>query len=374
MSAPLLLSHFDKTARWMRRGGRDSDIVLSSRVRLARNIGRHAFPHLASPTELLATRNRMLRALEKVEGAAPDSLLIVPFEDFLPWERQSLIDRHLSSREHVRDELGRALASVADGSLAVLINEEDHLRLQSLLPGLQLDAAWNLVDKMDDALESHFDKGARYAFDSQFGYLTACPTNAGTGLRASAMLHLPALEITGRIERARTFAQSRGAVMRGTFGENSKVWGHLHQISNGSSLGLEESEILLETESVALELVEQERAARALLPGKWAIESRDRIGRATGILRFARTISCREATDCLSLLRLGHEIGWLKGMPRQRFNELLVWIRPAYLQVLHGRAIAGAERDTLRATLLRFHVAKVKFEAAFEEMEASLQG
>lgn len=367
MPTPLLLNHFERTAKWMRRGGRENDIVLSTRVRLARNLRRYEFPHHASSQDLLHIRHRAVAALDKNSEAAPVPLVLLPFEEFTGWERQSLIDRHLTSREHVKDELGRAVAAASDGSLAVLINEEDHLRLQSLLPGLQFDTAYALVDKLDDLLEGYFDQraGGGFAYDDQFGYLTACPTNAGTGMRASAMLHLPGLEIVGRLEKARKWAEGRGLTLRGTFGEGSKVWGHLHQLSNHLTLGLDEAEIVLDMEAATRDLCEQERSAREMLPRKFAIESRDRIGRAYGTLRYARTISCREATDCLSLVRLGHELGWLKGLSRQRFNELLVWIRPAYLQVLHGRSIAGAERDTLRASLLRPHVARVRFEEAF---------
>lgn len=366
MSSPFLLSRFDKTARWMRRGGRDGDIVLSSRVRLARNLRRFEFPHAASTQDLLQVRQRAFAALENCATAAPDALFLLPFEEFTSWERQSLVDRHLSSREHLRDELGRAVAATADSSLSVMINEEDHLRLQSLLPGLQLDSAWDVVDRLDDALETHFDSSATVAFDPQFGFLTACPTNAGTGLRASVMLHLPALELCNRLERARSRVEARGLTLRGTFGEGSRVWGHLHQLSNSATLGLTEADVLLEVETAARELVDDERAARELLGDRGGLEARDRVGRAFGTLRYARTLSCREATECLSWLRLGHEVGWMRGLARGRFNELLVWIRPAYLQVLHGRAVNGSERDALRAGLLQPYVSKVKLEAAFE--------
>lgn len=363
----MLVSDFDPTARWMRRGGRDGDIVLSSRVRLARNLANYQFPHHAAGHDLLAVRARVLTALAGAQKGALDTLFCLSLEDFTAWERGSLVDRHLSSHEHLREELGRALAATEDGALAVLINEEDHWRVQSVLPGLQLDAAFALAERLDDALEAHFDERGGLAFDASFGYLTACPTNVGTGLRASVMLHLPALEICGRLEKARTWASNHGLVLRGSFGENSKVCGHLHQLSNQSTLGQDESEILVETEAAALEIVAQERAARQNLEPKWAIETRDRVGRAFGTLKYARTISCGEATEALSYLRLSHELGWMKGLSRQRFNELLVWIRPHFLQVKEGREIRGAERDTLRADLLRPHVAKVKLEAAFDE-------
>jgi protein arginine kinase len=360
-----ILSNFNPTARWMRRGGREGDVVLSSRVRLARNFRGYCFPHLASADDLLSIRNRILDALEDVGAAAPDELWVLPFEECSTCERQSLIDRHLSSREHIKGETGRALAATSDSTLSILVNEEDHLRVQGLLPGLQFDTAYALVDKIDDAFEHYFDTRGGFAFDAQFGFLTACPTNAGTGLRASAMLHLPALEIAGKLEKTRKWAQNHGFTLRGTFGEGSKVWGHLHQLSNEATLGLDETEILLEMEDATREICERERAAREMLPTQFEIEARDRIGRAFGLLRYARTLSCREATDALSMVRLGHEIGWMKGLSRQKLNQLWVWIRPAYLQVAEGQTIAGAARDTLRADLLRPHIARIKLENEF---------
>lgn len=367
----------------MRRGGHDNDVVLASRVRLARNFRRWEFPHRAPAGDLMQLRHKVFTALPRIAedgGAALGKTLtgvgLLPFEEFTAWERQSLVDRHLTSREHIRDEVGRGLVATSDSSLALLINEEDHLRLQSLLPGLQLDAAYALVDKLDDALEKHFDNRGGLAYSETFGYLTACPTNAGTGMRASVMLHLPALEIAGRTERAKKLAKDKGFALRGTFGEGSKIWGNLHQLSNQITLGLDESEILLEVESAAREIAEMERAARRACSKRLLDEARDGVGRAYGTLRYARRIGTREATDQLSLLRLGLELGWVKGLSRQRFNELLVWIRAAYLQVLHGRVVQSDERDVLRAGLLRSHLMRVRLdstltkEADFDEETA----
>ncbi len=363
----MLLSRLDKTARWMKRGGREEDVVLSSRVRLARNFARFSFPHRAGEDELLRVRAGVLEALGAVADAAPDSLLVLPFEEFSPTERRSLVDRHLSSREHVRAEVGRALVTTADGAFSVQVNEEDHLRLSAVLPGLQLDAALRLCDAVDDALEAHFDGGNDYAFDPEFGFLTACPTNAGTGLRASAMLHLPALCLLGELHEARAWALERGFILRGTSGEGSDVAGHLEQLSNQSTLGQDEADIAIEIEFAARELATRERDARARLIQEQPVHTRDLVGRAYGIARFARRIGSVEATHALSLLRLGHELGWMKGLPRQRFNELSVWMRPDYLSVLHSRPLNRSERAELRADLLHVHVGKVKLEAAFEQ-------
>jgi len=372
MQAPHLLSHFDRTARWMRRGGQENDVVISSRVRLARNFSRYEFPHRAAAADLMVIRHKVFQAMMRLpqnEAAIGKSFSqslgragVLPFEMFTAWERQSLIDRHLTSREHVREDTGRGMVATGDASLSLLVNEEDHLRLQSLLPGLQLDAAFHLVDKLDDALEGHFDGRNNFAYSETFGYLTACPTNAGTGMRASVMLHLPALEIAGRVERARKTAKEKGFALRGTFGEGSKVWGHLHQLSNQITLGMDEAEILLEVEIAAREICELERQARSAMPTRYLNDARDMVGRAYGSLRYARKVGCREATDRLSMLRLGYELNWVKGLTRQRFNELLVWVRPAYLQVLHGRVLSSEERDILRADLLRAHISRMRLD------------
>ncbi len=372
LQAPHLLSHFDRTARWMRRGGRENDVVISSRVRLARNFGRYEFPHRATEADLMLIRHKVFQAISQIAqdcetgnrgfSHAISEARVLPFEEFTAWERQSLIDRHLTSREHIREEYGRGMVATGDAALSILVNEEDHLRLQSLLPGLQLDAAFHLVDKLDDALENYFDGRNAFAYSEKFGYLTACPTNAGTGMRASVMLHLPALEIAGRVERARKIAKDKGFALRGTFGEGSKVWGHMHQLSNQVTLGMDEAEILLEVENTAREICALERQARAAIPTRFLNDARDMVGRAYGSLRYARNLGCREATDRLSMLRLGYELNWVKGLTRQRFNELLVWVRPAYLQVLHGRILTSDERDVLRAGLLRSHVSRVRLD------------
>jgi len=362
----MLLSKLDRTARWMKRGGREGDVVLSSRVRLARNFKRFAFPHGAAPSDLQAVRRETLAALSQVTEAAPASLLVFPLEEFSLFERRSLVDRHLSSREHIRETAGRALVTTSDGALSLLVNEEDHLRLNSILPGLQLDAALTLCDTLDDALEAHFDGRGAFAFDSQFGFLTACPTNAGTGLRASVMLHLPALTLLGELQAARGWAGERGFDLRGTTGEGSSVAGHVEQLSNQCTLGQDEREIALEIEGAAREIAQRERAARERIRRERPTEARDALGRAYGTLRFAARIGGDEALECLSWLRLGHELGWMKGLSRQRFNELSVWVRPDYLCVLHSRELLAPERRTLRADLLRVHIGRVKLEAAFE--------
>ena len=365
MQAQNISSHFNSIPRWMRRYGNDCDVVISSRIRLARNFNNHPFPHKASASQLLAMRQIVLELL--LELSQTSNLLenagILPFEEFADWERKSLVEHHLTSADHIAQELGRAMVALPDASLSLLINEEDHLRLQSLLPGLQLDTAFTLATKLDDLLEKLSE--GDFAFDSKFGYLTACPTNAGTGLRASVMLHLPALELTGRLDEAKQMASEQGFVLRGTFGEGTKPYGHLYQISNQITLGRDEDSILMDVGETVLHIVEMEREVRAALAGSKSKLAQDAVGRAYGTLNFARQIDYREASNHLSFLRLGMHLNWVKGLSHQRFNELMVNIRPSCLQVNSGQTLTSEQRDETRATILREALQKIRLDPLF---------
>lgn len=362
MQAQNISSHFNAIPRWMRRYGNDCDVVISSRIRLARNFNKHPFPHKASAGELIEMRQIVLELL--LELSETNNLLenagILPFEEFADWERQSLVERHLTSADHITQELGRAMVALPDASLSLLINEEDHLRLQSLLPGLQLDTAFSLATKLDDLLEKQCE--GDFAFDENFGYLTACPTNAGTGLRASVMLHLPALELTERLTEAKQMASDQGFVLRGTFGEGTKPYGHLYQISNQITLGQDEDSIILNVGDTVLQIVEMEREVRAGLAESKSKLAQDAIGRAYGTLSFARQIDYYESSTHLSLLRFGMHLNWVKGLSHQRFNELMVSIRPACLQVKSGQTLTSQQRDETRATILRTALQKIRLD------------
>jgi len=364
-------THFNSVPRWMRRCDSHCDVVISSRVRLARNFAHHPFPHQAAAAELVELRQYVFELLEEL--AETSNLLqdagILPFEEFADWERQSLVERHLTSQDHIDHELSRAMVALSDASLSLLINEEDHLRLQSLLPGLQLAAAFTLTCKLDDLLEKLC--GGEFAYDAKLGYLTACPTNVGTGLRASVMLHLPALEITGRMAGAKSLASEHGFVLRGTFGEGSKAHGHLYQLSNQITLGQDENAILQEVEEAVSRLIEMEREVRSAFVGSKSQLAQDAVGRAYGTLRFARRISYREASNHLSLLRLGTHLGWVKGLSHQRFNELMVNIRPASLQLNQGRVQNSTQRDEWRAKLLRGMMGKVRLSPILSQSAAA---
>jgi len=234
-----------------------------------------------------------------------------------------------------------------------MVNEEDHLRIQALMPGLQLAAAWELADKVDDALEQYLP----YAFSEQRGYLTACPTNVGTGLRASLMLHLPALVSTGQINRIIQAVGRFGLVVRGLYGEGTQALGNIFQFSNQVTLGHTESDIIQHLINVTRQVIDQEREARQMLLRRDKMALEDRVARAYGTLAHARVVSSQEALQLLSDVRLGIDLGILDGLKPEILQELLVAIRPAHLQMRTGRELSPAERDVLRAALIRERIA-----------------
>ncbi len=339
----LLLSRLHRTSAWMKGGGAWNDVVLTSRLRLARNLSHRLFPSRADTAELRAVREEALAALR--QSGALKQFELLNLEDLTAVEQESLVERYVTSREHIEREVGRGIAFDKGGCFSVLVNEEDHFRLQALLPGLQLPHALRWVSRVDDALEPLCD----FAFSERYGYLTACPTNVGTGLRASVMLHLPALALLDRLDEILDGVEKSDLAVRGIYGEGSDPWGDLYQISNQTTLGMSEEDIIEEVSAAAEDIARQELSARGELLKKHRVLVEDKVGRAYGILTHARILSCREATDLLSHLRLGVDTGLMANVTRQRLNELLVWIRPAYLQVLHGRDLDAEERDALRA-------------------------
>jgi protein arginine kinase len=329
------------------KGGKWGDVVLTSRLRLARNFSDHIFPWRANTSQLRAVRMQAFAAI--AQSSPLKNFERVNLEDLTALEQESLVERYITSRTHVEREVGRGIAFDKGGSFSILINEEDHFRIQTLLPGLQLQQALQWMNQVDDDLESR----CAFAFSERYGYLTACPTNVGTGLRASVMLHLPGLTLLDRVDDVLDAVEGDDLTVRGIYGEGSEARGNLYQMSNQTTLGMSEEDIIEEVSAAAEDIVEQELSARDELLRQHRPVIEDKVWRAYGILTHARMVSCGEATDLLSHLRLGVDTGILSGMTRQQLNELLVWIRPAYLQVLHGRNIKELERDTLRAQMMR---------------------
>jgi protein arginine kinase len=331
----------------MKGGGKWNDVVLTSRLRLARNLRQRVFPSRADTAELRSARTEAFAAIR--QSNALKNFERVNLEDLTAVEQESLVERYVTSREHIEREVGRGLAFDPSGSFSVLINEEDHFRIQALLPGLQLSPALRWVNQVDDALSALCE----FAFSERYGYLTACPTNVGTGLRASVMLHLPGLALLKRLDKVMKQVEESDLAVRGLYGEGSDPWGNLYQLSNQTTLGLSEEEIIQTVSRVAEEVTQQELSAREELLSGHRTLLEDKVWRAYGVLTQARLISCREATDLLSSLRLGVDTGLLSGMTKLQLNELLVWIRPASLQVLRGHDLSAEERDAARARMIR---------------------
>jgi len=333
---------------WIVGDGPEADVVLGTRVRLARNIKDIPFPGVATPEQLREVVAQCRQAIESLDRASGGPLTFSRMSEIAPLERELLVERHLISPMHTQDVREKALALRDDESVSLMVNEEDHLRLQTLFPGFQLEQALDLADRIDDRLSESLE----YAFSERVGYLTAWPTNVGTGLRASVMLHLPALALTGMLQHVLSAVARFGVAVRGLYGEGTESVGNIFQISNQVSLGRSEDEILKHLSNLAREVIAQERAARQRLAAdRAALE--DRVWRSYGVLRYSRAITSQEAMQRLSDVRLGIDLGIIKGLDHRISKELLVLIRPAHLQSFMGRELSPAERDVHRAALIR---------------------
>ncbi|MDI6840191.1 MAG: protein arginine kinase [bacterium] len=330
---------------WTNAEGEFAEIVLSSRIRIARNLSQFKFPLRAKRDELEEIFNFIEERVATVRG----DKLIVPLAELSPTEREFLAERHLVSREFLKNGKGKGVEIWKGESLAVVINEEDHLRLQALTPGLNLERAYELVNKLDDELSGKLP----YAFSSQFGYLTACPTNTGTGLRVSVLIHLPGLIHSGKIRKVLEKLGQVGLSVRGLYGEGTKVEGNFFQISNQTTLGRKEEEIVDGLHKTVLQIVEYENNARELLLKSARLQIEDKIWRAYSILKNARLISSEEFINLSSAVRFGIGVGILKGLRLQTLNELLIFIQPAHLQKITGKPMEPSERDARRAMYVR---------------------
>ncbi len=336
------------TGEWLRGTGTLSDVVVSSRVRLARNLAHHPFLSMAGATE----RTEIYRALTHEIASAPfgaDSLMVdVAEADSI--DRRFLVERHMISRQHAGGSGTRGVSISPSETLALMINEEDHLRIQALRCGLQLEEAWKEVDEVDDALSEHL----AFAFDRQFGYLTACPTNVGTGIRVSVMVHIPALRLAKELERVERAARDLRLAVRGLYGEGTDAIGDLYQISNQTTLGQSEEHII-ETfaRTIIPQIVEYERAARQSLARERAYLLDDKMWRAYGTLSNARIISTDETHALLSPIRMGIHMGRFDLLDIHALNELFLFCQPAHLQKIHGGRLDGQARGVARADLLR---------------------
>jgi protein arginine kinase len=330
-----------------RRKGPHDRIVMSSRVRLARNVKDAAFPGWAKKPERIRVLDMIRPAVEglpEMKEAFSETM-----DSLSALDKQILVERHLISREHAAKSAGSGLVLNRDETLCFMINEEDHLRMQALRPGLQLRQAWAAIDQTDSALERKLD----YAFNPDLGYLTACPTNIGTGIRVSAMLHLPGLVLGEQINPIIQSVNKLGLAVRGLYGEGTEALGNVFQVSNQMTLGEAETAIVERLEKVLAQIIEHEENARASLLEKKPKMVYNHIGRAYGILANAHSISSKETMNLLSLMRLGIDVGLFPGVERSLVDELFILTQPAHLQKQHSEKLSAEERDLLRADMVR---------------------
>jgi len=342
------------SGEWLRGAGPESDIVISSRIRLARNLADFPFISRATPQD----RGHIARALREgvLSVAAADTLLYVNVEELNGVDRQFLVERQLISREHAESQGARAVAIDTGEKYSVMINEEDHLRIQVMQSGLDLQNAWERINRIDDILEEH----VVYAFHERLGYLTACPTNVGSGMRVSVMLHLPALVITRQIEKVFRSLQKISLAVRGLYGEGSQAMGDFYQISNQITLGRSEQELIKQVGDIVPVIIDYERQARDFLIRESQENLHDRVSRAYGILRNAQTISSEETMHLLSSVRMGVNLGLIEDLAIPKVNELFIHTQPAHLQKLSGVELDTADRNIERARYLRRHLCKEK--------------
>lgn len=340
-----------RTPAWLTPAETGDAIVLSSRVRLARNVHGWTFPHATPADRLCDLRDEVFRAV--LGDSALASARRLQMEDLEELELHFLRERNLISGELTRFVLGRGLVVPDDENCGLMVNEEDHLRIQALAPGLDPDGCLQRAG----ALAATLDSSLEFAFDERLGYLTTCPTNVGTGMRASALMHLPGLVLTGELEPVFNGLRRLDFAVRGTYGEGTGAMGALFQISNAATLGTREEEIAERLCSHAGKVAEVEQKAREALLRRDRLRLEDRVWRAWGKLTHARLLSTREALDALSDLRLAVSLGLLPGLDHLVVNALFLEIQGAHLQISEGRSMGAPERDKLRATLIRQRLA-----------------
>ncbi len=334
--------------------GPHSRIVMSSRVRLARNVKAFAFPGWAKKAE----RVRALEAIRPAIESLPQmsDCFSQSMDNLSQMEKQILVERHLISREHAAKSSGSGLVLNREETLCVMINEEDHLRMQALRPGLQLKQAWMAIDQVDSKLERRLE----YAFNPDLGYLTACPTNLGTGIRVSAMLHLPGLVLGEQINQIIQAVNKLGLAVRGLYGEGTEALGNVFQVSNQRTLGESESEIVERLNKVLAQIIDHEENARGSLLEKKPKVLYNHIGRAYGTLANAHSISSMETMNLLSLMRLGVDLAMFPDLDRGLIDELFVITQPAHLQKQFSEKLGADERDLVRADMLRERLRAVR--------------
>ncbi|MDY0234835.1 MAG: protein arginine kinase [Gudongella sp.] len=323
------------------------DVVVSTRLRVARNLERTTFPVFASEEESKEVLNKVRDAMDLI--FKENEYSFHKLDDMEQRERSRYMEDHLISPGLVEKSSNGSFFLRNDEKVTIMINEEDHIRLQVLLPGFDIIQGWELCSQIDDMLESKLD----FAYHREYGYLTTCPTNTGTGLRASVMLHLPGVTATGNISSIINALKKAGLTIRGIYGEGTEAVGDLYQVSNQLTLGETEDEIIEKLNRVVCQLIKREKSTRAFLLEKRHVEFEDRVFRAKGLLSNARVISSKEALKNLSTIKLGIDSGILADLKGKELIDLMISIRPGNVQSIEDKVMNKVERDVKRATVLR---------------------
>ena len=339
------------SGEWLRGDGPEADIVISSRIRLARNLAQ--FPFVGRADENARGEIEALLREKICSDKMSRPLEYVSITDLSSLERQFLVERQLISREHSESSGPRGVGVSSEENISLMVNEEDHLRIQVLRSGFALNECWNEINDIDDAIESQLT----YAFNERLGYLTACPTNAGTGIRVSVMMHLPALVLTKEIQKVFQALQKISLAVRGLYGEGSQAMGDFYQISNQQTLGSTEDELITNLKDVVPKIISYERRVRETLVKENRSNLHDQISRAYGIMRSCQTISSEETMHLLSSVRLGINLGLIKDLGISTVNELFIHTQPAHLQRIRGSELESSERNAARAEYLRKRLA-----------------
>jgi protein arginine kinase len=337
-----------QAGEWLRGSGPMSEIVISSRIRLARNISGYPFLSRCPKPKRQELEQRVRDTI--LQARLSPRTLYVDLETAPEIDRLLLVERHLISRPHKDAQGARGVAIGENETLAIMVNEEDHLRIQVLRSGLQLEEAWEQINAVDDQLESSLD----FAFNPRFGYLTACPTNVGTGLRVSVMLHLPALKLTSEIEKVFRAAKEMRLAVRGLYGEGTEATGDFYQISNQTTLGKGEDEIIGDFKHTVIpKIIDYEHHARRALLSERPLALDDKVYRALGLLKTARLMETEETLVALSHVRLGVNLKRVKDIDINKVNELFLLTQEAHLQKMVGKKLEGEARRAARAEFIR---------------------
>ncbi len=331
-------------SNWYLQGGKESDVVISTRIRFARNLANYRFQAKYTTQEA----NNILNKIKEITPSIGYGLRYFNLKDIDDLTKISLVEKHVISPEFLKNYENRAILINDDENICIMINEEDHFRMQFFAAGFNIENVYNLAKEVDEKIDSLIG----YAYDEQFGYLTSCPTNVGTGMRISIMVHLPGLFLTKNINKVLNVVNNFGMNIRGIYGEGTESQGDIYQISNNQSLGISEKTIIKNTKAITEKIIEQERTARKILT-KNSIELEDRVYRSFGVLSNAVKLSTEEARELISDVKLGTDLGIIKELNDAKVLKMQLYTKPANLQKYIGKEIGKYERQIARAKVIK---------------------